>query len=222
LIRSFDEIYAIAAERHGSREAVEEKLARPLSTSDLAAIPDDRWLSGMARAIFQAGFNWKVIASKWPEFEEAFDGFDISACAYLLPEDHDALTQDKRIVRNPPKIAAVQANAQFIEEVSHEHDSFGAWITNWPHSSYVDLVAELGKRGSRLGGVTAQYFLRSMGVDSFILSKDVIARLNAEGVIDGPATSRKAQRAVQDAFNGWSEESGRSLTEISRVLSLSV
>jgi 3-methyladenine DNA glycosylase Tag len=132
------------------------------------------------------------------------------------------LTQDKRIVRNPPKIAAVQANAQFIEEVSHEHDSFGAWIANWPHSSYVDLVVELGKRGSRLGGVTAQYFLRSMGVDSFILSKDVIARLNAEGVIDGPATSRKPQRAVQDAFNGWSEESGRSLTEISRVLALSV
>lgn len=221
-MRSFDEIIAISADRHGGAQAVEDKLSRPLPLAEIAEIPDDRWLAGMAHAIFQAGFNWKVIANKWPEFEEAFDGFDIATCAYRLPESYDALTQDTRIVRNPAKIGAVQANALFIDEVSDAHGSFGRWIADWPGDEYIGLVAELGKRGSRLGGATAQYFLRSMGVDGFILSQDVTARLIAEGVIEKAATSRSAQKAVQDAFNQWSSESGRSLTEISRVLALSI
>ena len=43
----------------------------------LAAIPDDRWLSCLAKCVFQAGFNWKVVDSMWPGFETVFDGFDI-------------------------------------------------------------------------------------------------------------------------------------------------
>lgn len=64
---------------------------------------------------------------------------------------------------------------------SDAHGSFGRWIADWPGDEYIGHVAELGKRGSRLGGATAQYFLRSMGVDGFILSQDVTARLIAEG-----------------------------------------
>jgi 3-methyladenine DNA glycosylase Tag len=78
------------------------------------------------------------------------------------------------------------------------------------------------KRGARLGGATGQYFLRFMGVDSFILSRDVTARLIAEGVIDKSPTSKRAMTAVQAAFNQWQEQSGRSLTEISRILAMSV
>jgi len=221
-MRAFDEIYRIAADRHGGEAELEMKLSRPLSASELAAIPDDRWLSGMTKSVFQAGFNWRVIENKWPGFEAAFDGFDIQACAYRLPDSFDALTQDKRIVRNPQKIATVQANALFIEAVAEEHGSFGRWIADWPRNDYVGLVDELGKRGSRLGGATAQYFLRFAGVDSFIFSRDVVARLIAEGVIDKAPTSLKARRAAQEAFNHWVQESGRSLTEISRVLAFSV
>ena len=144
-MRSFAEIYAIAAARHGGEAELEAKLSKPLSLSEIAAIPDDRWLAGMTRSVFQAGFNWKVIEAKWPGFEEAFDKFDIAACSYRLPEDFDALTQDKRIVRNPAKIASVQANAQFIEEVAEEHGCFGRWIADWPREDFVGLVAELGR-----------------------------------------------------------------------------
>ncbi|MEM9715321.1 MAG: hypothetical protein AAF826_02270 [Pseudomonadota bacterium] len=61
-----------------------------------------------------------------------------------------------------------------------------------------------------------------MGRDSFILSRDVIARLIAEGVIDKAPTSKKTMSAVQTAFNTWRDQSGRSLTEISRVLAMSL
>jgi hypothetical protein len=61
-----------------------------------------------------------------------------------------------------------------------------------------------------------------MGRDGFILSPSVAARLVAEGITVKPPTSRKEMATVQTAFNDWSAQSGRSLTEISRVLAMSI
>jgi hypothetical protein len=41
------------------------------------------------------------------------------------------------------------------------------------------------------------------------------------GVLEKPPSSRRDFQAVQAAFNAWSEQSGRDLTAISRVLALS-
>jgi 3-methyladenine DNA glycosylase Tag len=77
-------------------------------------------------------------------------------------------------------------------------------------------------RASRLGGTSGQYTLRFMGKDSFILSRDVVARLIAEGVVDKAPSSKRDMEATQAAFNTWMDQSGRSLTEISRVLAMSI
>ena len=84
------------------------------------------------------------------------------------------------------------------------------------------VTHDISPSGSRLGGTSGQYFLRSMGKDSFILSQDVVAALVREGVVDKAATSKRDLAAVQSAFNRWREQSGRSLTEISRVLAMSI
>ncbi|MFC6686401.1 DNA-3-methyladenine glycosylase I [Jhaorihella thermophila] len=220
-MRSFDEIYAISAARHGGPEALEAALPRPLSVGELAAMPDDRWLSVMTKCIFQAGFNWKVIESKWAGFEEAFDGFDVGRCAFMDDEKFDSLLRDTRIVRNAPKIATVRENAAFLLELREEGGA-GRVLGGWPSTDYIGLLDMLKSRGARLGGMTGQYAMRFAGRDSFILSRDVTARLVAEGVIDKPATSKSALRAVQAAFNTWMDQSGRSLTEISRVLAMSL
>ncbi len=221
-MRSFEDILDIAAERKGGRSAVLDGITPPKSAEDLAAIPDHRWLSQMARGIFSAGFNWKVIETKWPGFEEAFGGFDPGPLAVMSEDRFDELLQDRRIVRNGAKIRAVQENAVFVQEVAEEAGSFGRKIADWPGEDYIGLLQWLRKDGSRLGGTTGQYFLRFMGKDSFILSRDVVARLVAEGVIDKAPTSQKAQKAVQEAFNAWAEASGQSLTAISRVLAQSI
>jgi 3-methyladenine DNA glycosylase Tag len=69
---------------------------------------------------------------------------------------------------------------------------------------------------------TASYALRFSGVPSFILSKDVTAALVHAGIIDKPATSKTAKKAVQAAFNAWRDESGQDLSYISRVLAHSI
>ncbi|WP_281994918.1 DNA-3-methyladenine glycosylase I [Ruegeria faecimaris] len=220
-MRHFDEIFAIAASRHGGTDALSNKLSKPKSPAELAEMPEDRWLSIITKCIFQAGFNWKVIENKWDGFETAFDGFDIGRCAFMDDEKFDALLQDTRIVRNGTKIATVRDNAAFLLELRQE-GGVGKILGGWPSDDYVGLLNMLSKRGSRLGGASAQYAMRFAGRDSFILSQDVTARLVAEGVVDKPPTSKKAMALVQAAFNTWMEQSGRSLTEISRVLAMSL
>lgn len=220
-MRRFADIFAIAAERHGGPDAVEALLSRPKPEAELLAIADDRWLAGMARAVFNAGFNWRVIEAKWDGFEAAFDGFDIHRNAMASDEDLARLTRDTRIVRHAAKIRSVQANAQLLVELSGERGNRPHQLAVWPATDFVGLLGMLATRGSRLGGMTGPYFLRAMGKDGFALGRDVVGRLIAEGVVDRPPSSKSAMRAVQAAFNAWMEESGRSLTEISRVLALS-
>lgn len=219
-MRSFEEIVAIARTRHGG-EALPPG-GDPQPETALAAIPDDRWLSMATRCIFQAGFNWKVIDAKWPGFEEAFEGFGLPRWAMASDDDIARLLSDKRVVRNGQKLSTVPANARFLLERSREHGGVGRWIGEWPVSDQIGLMAALDKGGDRLGGATGQYFLRFMGKDCFILSRDVTAALVREGVIAGPATSKKALAAVQEAFNRWREETGMSATAISRTLARSI
>lgn len=217
----FDEIYDLAAARHGGKAALEGRLQKPKSPDELTAMPDDRWLSVITKCIFQAGFNWKVIEAKWDGFEAAFDGFDVGPCAFMDDKKFDALLVDSRIVRNGTKIATVRDNAAFLLELRQD-GGVGKVLGTWPSSDYVGLLDMLKIRGARLGGTTAQYAMRFAGRDSFILSRDVTARLIAEGVVDKPPSSKKSMAQVQAAFNTWMEQSGRSLTEISRVLAMSL
>ena len=219
-MRTFQEIFDISAGRHGGSEALEARLGKPKSAAELAAIPEDRWLAEMSKYIFATGLNWQVIEKKWPGFETAFHGFDVGRCAMMDDAMFDALLTDTRIVRHGAKIASVRDNAAFLLELRAE-GGVGKVLGEWPSEEFAGLLEMLKKRGSRLGGMTGAYSMRMLGRDSYILSRDVVARLVAEGVVDKAPSSKTAMRAVQEAFNTWAEQSGRSLTEISRVLALS-
>ncbi|MGB3809671.1 MAG: DNA-3-methyladenine glycosylase I [Parvibaculum sp.] len=221
-MESFKTIHARAAKRHGGEKALEALLTKPKSTAALKKIPDDRWLAAMTKSVFQAGFSWKVVEAKWPGFEEAFDHFDPHRVAFYSGEDMGRLVSDARIVRNGAKIKATVENARFVVELAREHGSAAAFFAASKPENYTDLLDVLKKRSSRLSGAAAQYFLRFQGVDSFMLSPSVTAALIKANVVDGPPTSRKAMAAVQAAFNQWQKESGRSLTEISRILARSI
>lgn len=180
-MRDFDELFAIAADRKGGADALEALLIKPLSPDALSATTDDRWLSAMAKCLFQAGFNWKVIEAKWPGTEEAFDNFDALRVASYHDDDMDRLLADKRIVRNGAKVMAVIENARFVRSLATDHRSAGVFFANWPNDTFVDLLTVLTKQGARLGGVTGQRMLRMMGRDGFVLSPDVVPVLSPKG-----------------------------------------
>jgi 3-methyladenine DNA glycosylase Tag len=221
-LNSFETIWRRAAARKGGEDALEALMPTVRTADGLRAIADDRWLAEMSKRIFQAGFNWSVVEKKWAGFEAAFDGFDPGRCAMLSDDDIDRLLKDSAIVRNAVKILAVRENAAFLCDLAREHGSAGAFFADWPADDFAGLLGVLKKRGSRLSGTTGQYFLRFMGKDSFLLSKDVAAALIAEGVVDKPPSSARALRAVQEAFNDWAAQSGRPLAHISRVLACGI
>jgi 3-methyladenine DNA glycosylase Tag len=222
-MRDFEEIYALAAGRQGGVEALETRVAEhnSLKPAEVAAIPDDRWLSQMTKSVFQAGFNWKVIENKWTGFETAFHAFDPPLNAAMSDDEFDAHLKDTRIVRNAQKILSVRANAQFLVDLAREHGSAAQFFAEWPDDDFVGLLEVMKKRASRLSGETAARMFRFMGRSSFITSRDVTAALIEAGVITKPPTSRKDLQAVQEAFNTWSAQSGRGLTQMSRVLAMS-
>ncbi|MCB1749483.1 MAG: DNA-3-methyladenine glycosylase I [Gammaproteobacteria bacterium] len=221
-MRPFGELYARAARRKGGEAALEALIPRPKSAAELAAIGDDRWLSQMAKSVFQAGFVWRVVEHKWPAFERAFQAFDPHAVAYLSDDELDGMLADASLIRHHAKLRAVRDNARFLLDLAAEHGSAARYFAASPRGAYVDLLLTLKRRGSRLGGHAAQYCLRRMGVDSFILTRDVVAVLVDEGVVAREPTSQRDLRAVQAAFDDWCEQSGRGLTSVSRVLALSI
>ena len=225
-MQKFDTIFGRAANRHGGEDALREKLAGHYYGTDMEAVSapksDDRWLSEFTLRVFQSGFNWKVVENKWDGFEAAFWNFNPSKCAEIDIDDMERLTADKGIVRNPVKIKTVEPNAKMILGMAAQAGSADKFIRGWPSNDYIGLLTYLQKHGSHLGMNTASYALRFSGVPSFILSNDVTAALIHAGIIDKAVTSKKAKAAVQEAFNQWCEESGETLTYVSRVLAHSI
>jgi 3-methyladenine DNA glycosylase Tag len=216
-------IEARAQKRMGSAGALAAELPKAKSRAALARVPDARWLAEMTRGVFQAGFVWRVIEAKWPGFEEAFDGFDPAKVARYSEKKLAALKQDDRIVRNPQKIAATRANALFLRELAEQHGTASRFFADWPESDIVGLWDVLKTRGARLGGFTGPFVLRHVGKDTPMLTDSVLKALRLEGVVETKSpTSQAALRRIQDAFNAWREESGRSLCELSKILALSV
>ena len=218
----FSSIQARAEARKGGAKSLAALLPRVLSRSQLAKVGDDRFLSMMCRVVNQAGFNWRVIEKKWPQFEAAFFKFNVKKLASLSPDEWDAYTKDTRVVRNWQKIKALRDNVDFVREEANRHGSFAKFIAGWPADDQVGLMAYLKKHGARLGGSSAQYFLRNMGYDAFILTRDVVRVLQNAGVDvkDNPSGKAELQR-VQDAFNHWHGETALPYAHLSKIAACS-
>ena len=129
-MRHFDELFEQAAIRKGGSSALDALLSKPKSRAALRKIPDDRWLADMTRSVFQAGFVWRVVENKWPDFERAFNNFDLHHVAYLPDEAIDALLGDSSIIRHHKKLLSTRHNAAFMLELADEYGSAAALLIN--------------------------------------------------------------------------------------------
>jgi 3-methyladenine DNA glycosylase Tag len=219
----FKQIQARAEQRKGGAAALKKLLPKVASNKQLLSLGDDRYLAMMTKCINQAGFSWKVIENKWPEFEQAFFGFDPKKLGLLSAEQWEAYTSDRRVVRNWQKIKALQENVFFVQEESRNHGSFGKFIVHWPASDQIGLMLYLKKHASRLGGQSALWFLRRTGKDGFILSRDVVVTLRGSGLdIAEQPSSQRDLRKVQEQFNAWHGETGLPYSHLSRIAACSV
>lgn len=217
---TFDEIYATACARKGGEKNLESLLPRPASKRTLKSLPSDRYLSAFCKKIFQSGFVWRVVEAKWDNFEEVFWDFEVSKLI-MMPDDMlERKASDKAIIRNYRKVLAIRENAMMITDTERQQGkSFGEFIANWPTEDIVGLWLYLKQHGARLGGNTGPYALRTLAVDSFLLSRDVEGYLRSYKIIEGGINTKTSLANSQRFFNDLREESGRSLSALSRMVS---
>ena len=221
-IESFNAIFAKAEERKGGYEELITMLPTLFSDAELMGLSDAHYLERLTRCIFVSGFSSKVIRSKWDGFMDVFQEFDLKKLSEFEDEDWQAMAEDTRIIRNKRKIQAVRDNLYMVTKISKEHNGFGKFIVSWGAQNQIGLMKLLNEQGNQIGDNTSQYFLRYIGIDGFIISKDVcLAAIEAGVDIKAKPTSQKEKQALQDAFNFWHEESKMPYTHISKVLAYS-
>jgi len=215
-------LYELACTRKGGELAVESLMPKPRPIKHLRTLGSDRYLAEFTRKVFQSGFVWRVVDQKWAAFEALFWDFDVERLLMMPDEMLERKAQDKSIIRNFSKVKTIRDNASMIADTERrEGKTFGEFIADWPTTDMVGLWRFLKKQGSRLGGNTGPYALRALGVDTFLLTADVEGFLRAHGIIDSGITSQRTLNAAQQYFNDLQQQSGRSLAELSRLVSLS-
>ncbi len=129
------------------------------------AVPenDAGYFEKITQAVFQAGFSWQVIRTKWPNFQEAFAGFDIEAVAAFTEEDIEKLLENKGIVRNGRKIQATVHNARLCAALVAEHGSFPAYLRTMDSLTYNQRSKRFSKKFKFMGPMGAYFFFWSVG-----------------------------------------------------------
>jgi 3-methyladenine DNA glycosylase Tag len=221
-LEKFNAIYQRACERKGGPQALAMGLNKPLSNKALSKVGDDRFLAEFSKKVFQSGFVWRVVRNKWPDFERVFFDFNIQKILLIPDEMLEQKAADPSIIRNYTKVRTIRDNAIMIDSVAREHGSFAQFVANWPNEDIIGLWAYLKKHGARLGGNTGPYGLRTMGKDTFLLSNDVVGYFTKRNIISGSAQSKRSLTAIQTSFNELQQQSGRSLQELSLIISKSV
>ena len=120
---------------------------------------DAGYLEELTKAIFQAGFSWRVIRDKWPNFQRAFDGFQVEAVAGYGEPDVERLVSDASIVRNRRKLEATIHNARTMWDLSQQHGTFHAYLRTLDGMDYAERRKELSKRFKNLGPTGVFVFL---------------------------------------------------------------
>jgi 3-methyladenine DNA glycosylase Tag len=221
-VLTYNNIYDMACRRKGSEAQVEALLAPPRSSQALTKLPDGRYLSAFSKKVFQSGFVWRVVEAKWDGFETLFWEFDVDKLLLMPDEMLEQRALDKRIIRNQKKVWAIRENAMMIDTTRRLHQSsFAQFVADWPVEDITGLWVYLKKHGCRLGGNTGPYALRTLGKDTFLFTRDVEGYLREHEIVETGITTRSALVNAQRFFNDLQQESGRSLTELSQLVSLS-
>ena len=139
---------------------------------------------------------------------------------FKIPRYIDFVDEYPMTVTGKIQKFVMRENALMIDETERrEQRLFGEFMAAWPSDDVVGLWLYLRKHGSRLGGNTGPFALRTLGVDTFLFTQDVEGFLRSHGIVDGGRNSQRALNAAQAYFNDLREQSGRPLAELSRIIS---
>lgn len=134
--------------------------------------------------MFSAGFSGDVVRNKWTATRKAFKAFEPKKVATMRPATIARLAQDKTLIRNRRKLAAVVSNARQVLMVAGEHGSFGQWLASYPADSLYQAHDEIARRFDCVGPSAAEWFLLTSGFDYYFATDHARRLLFRLGLTD--------------------------------------
>lgn len=119
------------------------------------------YLAVMSRAVFQAGIRWADIDRQWDSLCDAFEGFDPRKAARYGEADVKRIMDTPGILHSERKIRATIANAKTMLELDGEYNGFQKYLRSL--GPYERVTADLKRRFSYVGDISAYYFLFRVG-----------------------------------------------------------
>jgi 3-methyladenine DNA glycosylase Tag len=119
------------------------------------------YLAVMSRAVFQAGLSWAAIDRQWKSLCDAFQDFNPRLVARYRAQDISRILKHPGILHSRRKIAATIANAKTMLELEREFGSVASYLRSF--RGYDALAADLKRRFSNVGDVSAYYFVYRVG-----------------------------------------------------------
>lgn len=136
-----------------------------------------KWLS---LEVFHIGLSWQLVLSKYDDFIEAFDAFDIDRVGNYQEDKIEELMQNEKIIRYRRKIEATIHNAIQFQKVQNEFGSFSKYIWHFTDGEQItatdkprltqstlsdEVTVDLKKRGFKfIGSVTIYSYLQAIGI----------------------------------------------------------
>ncbi|MHA2102959.1 MAG: DNA-3-methyladenine glycosylase I [Candidatus Hodarchaeales archaeon] len=119
---------------------------------------DEGYFEFLTKAVFQAGFSYKVVEQKWPDITEVFENFNFSSIAHWDEEKILDVVQSPKIIRNMKKVRGIVYNAQIFIELVNQYESIEKYLASFRDKSYNERSSKLAKQFKWLGRTGAYVF----------------------------------------------------------------
>ncbi|UYP46157.1 hypothetical protein NEF87_002442 [Candidatus Lokiarchaeum ossiferum] len=126
---------------------------------------DQEYFEQITKAVFQAGFSYKVVQSKWEGFRKVFLNFDPQIIAKWGEDEIFAALESSLIIRNIRKIRATVENARIFNEIVSQFGSFAEYLHSLRNLVYPEKNKEISKKFKWLGRTGTFVFLYCVNED---------------------------------------------------------
>jgi DNA-3-methyladenine glycosylase I len=89
----------------------------------------------------QAGLSWDTVLKRREGYRRCFLGFDIEKVSKLTPKDVDDILLDEGVIRHRGKIESTITNAQAVQLMAKQHDSFAKFL--WSFVDFKPIIAKV-------------------------------------------------------------------------------
>ena len=141
-------------------------MAQKIIPSQHKPVDEKGYFEILSKAVFNAGFSYQVVNTKWEGTKEVFEEFDPEIISkWTIDEISEALDSPK-IIRNGKKVSAIVSNAKIFLELVEKHKSFDKYLESFREKPYEEKQQIIAKQFKWLGPTGAHFFLWSVGEDA--------------------------------------------------------